>query len=595
MNARTVFTVLEETVAQQGAAPALHQPKGGGKYTVYSWNDYRAAVVEMALGLADLGVVHGDIVAIQSETRAEFYLADLAIMSIGAISAGLYASYPALDQVKNLKACGARVLIVEDAKQMAAIANAMKSSPLPLEFVLITGQVEGARTLDELRAVGRRMLAEDPAAFATLAAKVSPDDPAILYLTSGATGEPKMGLATHGSITLNLDMGPKVLPLGPADRALVFLPSAHIAQRVVMQLLMMRMAVPCYFSESLARMPQELKSLKPTFLLAPPRVWERIYASIKTEVNKKGALTQRLFHGAVGLGLKASEYRQRGEDVPGWLATPLGWADKLVFSKLRERLGNSIRVAISGAAPLGRDTALFFDAIGMPITEGYGLTEGGVLTMNPVERQRYGTIGIPLPGVEVKLAEDGELLIKSPTLFSGYFHDPAATASILREGWLATGDIASIDEAGYISITGRKKEILVSSSGKKIYPARIEGLFKGEALISQMVLVGDRLPFVTALFTINPAVAETLPGMENYQGQAFGVAKPIDEQLRRVVKQANATLPEWEQIRKFRVLNRDFSVDTGELTPTMKVRRGKVLENFKEEVSALYGGKEESH
>jgi len=256
-------------------------------------------------------------------------------------------------------------------------------------------------------------------------------------------------------------------------------------------------------------------------------------------------------------------------------------------------LGNSIRVALSGAAPLGQDTAMFFDAIGMPITEGYGLTEGGVLTINPVDRQVYGTIGKPLPGVEVKLAEDGELLVKSPTLFAGYYHDPAATASIMRDGWLATGDIASISADGYVSITGRKKEILVSSSGKKIYPARIEALFKGEALISQMVLVGDRLPFVTALFTINPAVAETLPGMD--QGQSFGNAKPIDEQLRRAVKQANATLPEWEQIRKFRVLNRDFSVDTGELTPTMKVRRGKVLENFKDEVSALYGGKEESH
>ena len=590
-----MFSVLEETVAQQGKAAALHQPKGGGKYIIYTWTDYRTAVMEIALGLADLGVVHGDIVAIQSETRAEFYLADMAIMAIGAISAGLYASYPAIDQVKNLRACGTRVLIVEDAKQMAAIANAMKTNPLPIEFVLIEGKVEGARTLDELRASGRQMLAADPEAFTKLAGRVSPDDPAILYLTSGATGEPKMGLATHGSVTMNIDMGPHVLPLGPADRALVFLPSAHIAQRVVMQLLMMRMAVPCWFSESLAKMPQELKTLKPTFMLAPPRVWERIYASIKTEVNKKGAFTQKLFFAAVGLGLKAAEYRQRGESVPGWLTTPLKLADKVIFSKLRERLGNSIRVAISGAAPLGRDTAMFFDAIGMPITEGYGLTEGGVLTMNPVDRQIYGTIGKPLPGVEVKLAEDGELLIKSPSQFSGYFHDPVATASIMRDGWLATGDIASIDSAGYVSITGRKKEILASSSGKKIYPSRVEALFKGEALISQMILVGDRLPFVTALFTINPAVAETLPGMAEYQGMPFSKAKPVDEQLRRAVKEANSTLPEWEQIRKFRVLDRDFSVETGELTPTMKVRRAKVLDNYKAEISALYGGKEESH
>ncbi len=593
MNARTVFSVLEETVAQQGPAPALHQPIGGGKYQTYTWTDYRQAVIEIALGLADLGVSHGDIVAIQMETRAEFYLVDTAIMAIGAISAALYASYPAADQVKNLRACGARVVIVENAKQMAALEHAMKGNPIPIDYVLVEGTVEGARTLAEVRLAGQARLAEDPAAFSKLAGKVLPNDNAILYLTSGATGEPKMGLATHASITQNLDMGPKVLDLGPNDRALVFLPSAHIAQRIVMQLLMVRLAVPCWFSESLAKMPSELKSVKPTFMLAPPRVWERIHASIKTEVNKKGAFTQKLFFAALGLGLKATDYRQQGKHVPGWLAAPLALADKVVFTKLRERLGDSLRVVISGAAPLGRDTALFFDAIGIPITEGYGLTEGGVLIFNPTDRQIYGTIGKPLPGVEVKLGEDGELLVKSPSLFAGYFKDDAATASIMRDGWLATGDIASIGADGYVSITGRKKEILVSSTGKKIYPSRVEALFKGETLISQMVLVGDRLPFVTALFTINPAVAETLPGIE--AGKPLSEAKPVDERLRQAVKKANVSLPEWEQIRKFRVLNRDFSVETGELTPTMKVRRGKVLENFKDEIAALYKGKEQSH
>ncbi len=584
MNARTVYSVLEETVAQRGPAPALHQPAGGGQYTVYTWTQYRAAVIEIALGLANLGVRKGDIVAIQSETRAEFYLVDVAIMSIGAISAGLYASYPAADQVKNLRACGARILIVENAKQMAAIAHAMKGDPLPLDFVLIEGQVEGARRLEDLRTAGRQILEADPAAFTKLSSQVTPADPAILYLTSGATGEPKMGLATHASITLNLDMGPKVLSIGPDDRALVFLPSAHIAQRVVMQLLMMRMAVPCWFSESLARMPNELKTVKPTFILAPPRVWERIHASIKTEINKKSPFAQKLFYAALGLGLKATDYRQKGESVPAWLSAPLGLADKVIFSKIRERLGGSLQVIISGAAPLGRDTALFFDAVGMPITEGYGLTEGGVLTLNPVGAERYGTIGKPLSGVEVKLAEDGELLVKSPSLFAGYFNDPAATASIMRDGWLATGDIASIDANGYIAITGRKKEILASSSGKKIYPARVEGRFKGETLISQMVLVGDRLPYVTALFTINPTVAESIAGAS----QPYSKSKSLDDHLRKVVKAANASLPEWEQIRKFRILDRDFSVETGELTPTMKVRRPKVLENFKDQIAEMY-------
>jgi len=582
---RPVFQVLNETATQYGDRPALNQPKPkGGGYTTYSWNEYRTWVMEVACGLHALGVQPGEIVALQSETRAEFYFADLGVMAMGAVAAALYTSYPIPDQIKNLRNAGAKVMFVEDPKMMAALVNAMKDQPLPLEFILLTGSVPGVKTLEDIRRAGRQALSEDPELFAKLSARIQPDDPAILYLTSGATGEPKMGVVSHGAITTNLDMGPHVLPIGPEDRALVFLPSAHIAQRVVMELLVIRHATQVFFSESLARMPQELKTVKPTFLLAPPRVWERIYASIRTEVNKKGAVTQKIFHGALGLGLRAARYRQEGKALPAWMATPLKTADKLVFAKLRERLGNSIRVAISGAAPLGKDTAMFFDAIGMPIIEGYGLTEGGVLTINPWQRPIYGSIGKPLPGIELKLTEEGELIARASTLFTGYFHDEAATASVLKDGWLYTGDIASIDEQGYIYITGRKKEILVSSSGKKIYPARIEGLFKSEPLISQMVLVGDRLPYVTALFTLNAANAETLTD-----------AGAIEGRVKAAVKAANAQLPEWEQIRKFKVLEKDFVVETGELTPTMKVRRTKVLDLHKKVIAEMYAGKEESH
>lgn len=591
MSARPVFEVLNETATRYGDRPALLQPKSAkgrakdadAQYTTYTWKEYRSWVMEIACGLHEMGVRHGDIVALQSETRAEFYLADLGVMAMGAIAAALYASYPIPDQIKNLKNAGARLMFVEDAKTMAGLVNAMKDEPLPLEFILLTGSVPGVKTLEELRAAGRAALDRDPEYFAKLNAKVKPDDTAILYLTSGATGEPKMGLVSHGAITTNLDMGPHVLPIGPEDRALAFLPSAHIAQRVVMELLVIRHATTVYFSESLARMPMELRTVKPTFLLAPPRVWERIYASIKTEVNKKGALTQRIFHGALGLGLRACRYKQAGKNVPAWMRTPLKAADRIVFAKLRERLGNSIRVAISGAAPLGKDTAMFFDAIGISIIEGYGLTEGGVLTINPWRKPIFGSIGKPLPGIEIKLAEDGELLARSSTLFSGYFNDPAATASVLKDGWLYTGDIASIDAEGFIYITGRKKEILVSSSGKKIYPARVETLFKQEALISQMVLVGDRLPFVTALFTLNATAAEPLGASE------------VEARVKAAVKAANVQLPEWEQIRKYKILDRDFTIEAGELTPTMKVRRSRVLDLRKKEIAELYAGKEESH
>jgi long-chain acyl-CoA synthetase len=233
----------------------------------------------------------------------------------------------------------------------------------------------------------------------------------------------------------------------------------------------------------------------------------------------------------------------------------------------------------------------------MPLIEGYGLTEGGVLTLNPLDRPKAGSIGVALPGVELRLAEDGELLAKSATLFAGYYKDPAATAAVLRDGWLYTGDIAEIDSLGYVYITGRKKELIVSSNGKKIYPARIEGLFKAEPIVSQVVLIGDRLPFITALMTVNVTNAETLSGMEPFKGRQpaeVAVAPPVLTEIQKAVARVNKQLAPFEQIRKFRILERDFSIETGELTPTMKVRRNRVLENNRELVSELYMGKEES-
>jgi long-chain acyl-CoA synthetase len=307
-------------------------------------------------------------------------------------------------------------------------------------------------------------------------------------------------------------------------------------------------------------------------------VWERIFASITTEIKKRGAISRKMFHGAVGLGAEVARLREEGKPVPKTMLALLKIADRLVFSKIRTRLGGRIRFAASGAAPLGKDLARFYAAIGMPLIEGYGLTEGGVVCFNPLDRPKSGSIGVNLPGVELRLAEDGELLIKSPALFSGYFSDPAATEAVLRDGWLYSGDIAEIDADGYVYITGRKKELIVSSNGKKIYPARIELLFKTEPIINQLVLIGDRLPYVTALVTVNAA--------EN--------GDSAESEVKKAVARVNRQLAPFEQIRKFRILQREFSIERGELTPTMKVRRNRVLENHRELVSELYMGKEES-
>ena len=295
--------------------------------------------------------------------------------------------------------------------------------------------------------------------------------------------------------------------------------------------------------------------------------------------------------------MEAARLKQQGKAVPVWMRRALKIADRLVFSKIRSRLGGRLRIAASGAAPLGKDLAEFYSAIGMPLIEGYGLTEGGVVTLNPLDRPKPGSIGTPLPGIELRLADDGELLVKSPCLFLGYYKDLVSTAMVLRDGWLYTGDIAELDRDGYVYITGRKKELIVSSNGKKIYPSRIETLFKLEPVINQVVLVGDRLPYVTALVTVNAANAETLPGMETYKGRDIAeivTAKPVQDAVQSAFTKVNRELADFERVRKFRILRSEFTIESGELTPTMKVRRGRVLENYRDVVSELYMGREES-
>jgi long-chain acyl-CoA synthetase len=570
---KTVWAVLEATAAAYPDRIALQQPLGSGKYRARTWREYADSVRQIAVGLRAAGVTKGGMVALQSETRAEFYLADLAVMACGAIAAALYTSLSYAEQAATLRACGARFVFVEGEKDEKALRGLEDKAP-GVQWILLTGAAPGCLTLEGLRAEGQRILDTDPGAFDRIRAEFDASDLAILYMTSGATGEPKMGLVTHSAIVSNLEMGHAVVPLSPDDCTIAFLPSAHIAQRIVSELLAVREGMCVWFSEGLSKLPHEIRAIRPTFFLAPPRVWERVYSSICAEIRKRPAPVRRLFYAGVGMGAEANRLRQRGRPVSGWMRFMLRFFDRAMFAKIRGRLGGRMRIAASGAAPLGKDLAEFYAAIGMPLIEGFGLTEGGVATLNPLDRPKAGSIGKLLPGVEARIEEDGELMLRSPCLFSGYYRDPDATAAVLRGGWLATGDIAEMDAEGYLYITGRKKELIVASNGKKIYPARIEALLKREPLISHVLLIGDRLPYVTALVTVTGPPEES---------QAV---------VARAVKDVNRELAPFEQIRKFKILDREFSIEQGELTPTMKVRRNRVLENHRALVSEMYAGRD---
>jgi long-chain acyl-CoA synthetase len=565
----TIPQLLRHAAQQYGDRLALRQPIGKEVHT-WSWNQYLEAAEEIAGGLLALGIGYGDHVALCSETRAEFYLADQGILMNGSVAAALYPSYPPEELKATMARADAKALFVEDPKMFANL----KDAPVG-HIILLTGEAEGAISLAQLRRHGR------------YAAEVAPGDNAILYLTSGATGEPKMVMVTHGSLMANLNMGPAVLPLSPDDITVAFLPSAHIAQRVVVELLPILSGSTVSFAESLSKLPGEIKAVRPTFFLAPPRVWERIYTSIRAEVLKKPALAQKAFFAAVGLGLGAAKYRRRGKPVPWRISLPLRVANKAIFSKIRERFGGRLRVAASGAAPLSADLAEFYEAIGMPLIEGYGLTEGGITALNPLDAPKPGSIGKALPGVEFRIGEEGELLIRAACLSKGYYKDPEATAELLRDGWLHTGDIGTIDADGYICITGRKKELIVSSNGKKIFPARVETLFKFEPLISQVVLAGDRLPHLVALFTIHAPVAESIAGA-NESGVPLHEAPQVIAEVQKIVNRINRQLAPFEQVKRFRVVHREFAMEHGEVTATMKVRRKQVLENFRADLDALY-------
>jgi long-chain acyl-CoA synthetase len=595
---RTVYSLLEEAVERFGDRPALYESvseRGARSWRAYHWPEYKRIVDEIAAGLNGIGVRPGDVVALHAETSLEFYQCDLGVMACGGIAAALYTSYPPAEQIKTLRNCEAKAAFVDNPKVLGALLSANGNHGI--HWILISGEADGATTLASLRAAGRERIAKDPEQSREIVSRVRPSDYAILYLTSGATGEPKMGLVTHKAVLANIDITPEVTPLGPDDRTIAFLPSAHITQRLAMEMMPLKVGMAVYFSEGLSKLPNELRSVKPTFLVAPPRVWERMYTSICTEVRKRSAISQRVFHGALGVGAEVAKRRQDGRGVPAWMSKAQQLADQVVFAKIRERMGGELRMPVSGAAPLGKDLADFYAAIGMPIYEGYGLTEGGIVCLNPYGRPKSGSIGKPFPNVDMKVAEDGELIFRGPMVFSGYFRAPEASADVLRDGWLHTGDIAEFDKEGYVYITGRKKEVLVSSNGKKIYPALIETLFKMEHIFNQVLLLGDKQPYVAALFTLNAAVAEQLRGMEALKGRAASeivTAAPVEAEVKRLVSKINKQLAPFEQIRKFRILDRDFTIEDGELTPTMKVRRARVIENHRKIVSDLFMGRDEA-
>lgn len=555
-------------------------------------------VRDISLGLGDVGVEVGDRVAILSDSRPEWVLTDLAILSAGAVTVPVYSTLPAGQVGYILADSGSRVVVVENEGQAAKIREERHCLP-DLETVVVidagTGGVKsGEYLLAEVAERGhQRLISENGLGriYKEHSGSIDPNALATIIYTSGTTGNPKGVMLSHHNFVANIVDSDQVIDITDDDTALSFLPLSHAFERMVVYLYLYKGATIA-FAEAIDTIGRNLQQVRPTIMTGVPRVYEKLRARIIDAVAAAPRIRQGLFAWALSVGHAAASARLANR-VPGLLTR--AWAklaDRLVLSKIRARTGGRLRFVVSGSAPLSREVAEFFYAVGLPVLEGYGLTETSpVLTASPLGASRIGTVGMALPRVELKIAADGEILARGPNVMVGYFNDPEATAAVIRDGWFYTGDIGEIDTDGYLSITDRKKEIIVTAGGKNVAPQPIEALLKRDPLVAEAVLVGDRRPFVSALlvpeilaFERRIAVEGLSPGNLSEQVTRGEVRRLFQS----IVDRVNKELADFEQVKRFALLPTEFSVATGELTPTMKVKRRVIEERWKEAIEGIY-------
>jgi long-chain acyl-CoA synthetase len=562
---RTIANLWRNAVAAAHPGPAyLHEV--AGDWQEVSWADAARAVDEIANGLLALGIRKGDAFAILARTNLEWSLFDFALALVGAVGAPVYANSSARDVQYVLEHSECIGAFVEDDEQRVKVGSG-------LQHVLSFAE------LDELRERGRAFAASNPGALDARADSIDEDDLFTFIYTSGTTGPPKACMIRHRnyySMVAKTDEMETRITL-PGDVMLLYLPLAHNYGRLL-HLSAAYIGYTIAFLPDPLRAGTELVRVRPTLFPSVPRVYEKIHTAVIAGFEEQTGLRKSLLDWALGVGRRVSKLRQAKQAVPRGLALQHRLADRLVYSKVKQRLGGRLRVANAGGAPLSRDIAEFFHSIDILILEGYGLSEvTTAATVNRAEDFKFGTVGKPLPGVEIVIADDGEILLRSNTVFAGYYHDESATREVLdAEGFVHTGDVGHIDEDGFLVITDRKKDIIVTAGGKNVAPQNLENELKAHRIVSQALVMGDRKPYIAALITLDPdSTANLSPDEKNMQVQ-------------RAVDAVNVERSRYEQIKRFRILPREFSLEEDEVTPTLKLRRKVVLEHFAADAEALY-------
>jgi long-chain acyl-CoA synthetase len=571
--------------------------KRDGSWHAVSSEEFRAAVEEIAMGLRALGVSRGDKVAIVSENRPEWAFADLAALCLGAADATIYPTLTAPQVHYILDDSESKVVFVSNAAQAAKVAE-VRPRLGHLRHVVRFDEAPspGTTSLDELRAKGREALAADRDAVRREAASVKSGDLATLIYTSGTTGDPKGVMLTHGNLVHNVLAAQKIFPMVDHEwTALSFLPLCHSFERTAGHNFMIHAGVTIAYAESVEKVPENMQEVRPSIMCSVPRLYEKMFARVNEKVASDPPLRQRIFRWAIGVGQRTFAHTVARTEPGPLLKLRFALADRLVFSKIKARTGGRLRLFISGGAPLAREIAEFFGAAGMLVCEGYGLTETSpVISANYPGRVKPGTVGLPLEHVEVRIAEDGEILTRGPHVMKGYYRKPEATAEAIdKDGWFHTGDIGFLDRDGFLVITDRKKDIIVTSGGKNIAPQPIENRLKTNKFFTEVVMIGNRRNFPAAL--VVPSF-DTLEAWARQQGLAFAsrselVARPeVVAHYKRLVDELTADLAQFEKIKKIALLAKEFTQESGEITPTLKVKRRVVEERYKATIDAMYEG-----
>ena len=594
MDRITINQMVQNTIQQHSSKPALSH-KVDKEYQDISYATLAEQIKHFCLGLTELGLQKGDRVALLSENRPEWAITDLAILAGGGVTVPMFATLTSAQVEYIVRDSGAKILCVSNERQLQKIKDWNENVPTNLQHIVIFDELQGdsVHTFDQVCELGQQVEDGDQV-YQQSSGAVTPEDLASIIYTSGTTGDPKGAMLTHGNFMSNVGAATEIVSITPDDVFLSFLPLSHVFERMGGHYLPLSSGATIAYAESPFTIRQNMQEVRPTIMMSVPRVYEAMHERILNSVKEGSPTKQKIFHWSVGVGSEVSQAIQEKKKPSAMLSLKASIANKLVFEKLKAVTGGRLRFFVSGGAPLSKAIAEFFHAAGILILEGYGLTETSpVICVNRPDQWKFGTVGPVIPGIEMKIAEDGEILSRGPHIMQGYFNKPSDTAEAIdTDGWFHTGDIGEIDEEGFLTITDRKKNLLILSNGKNVAPQPIENQLKQSPYISEIMLLGDQRRTITALIVPNYDAVKEFAAEQQLEAEdlpALLQTQEVQRLIRGEINQYSSDFADFERVRMFTLMAEEFSEESGEMTPTLKLKRPVIMENHKAAIDRMYG------